>query len=380
METTAPAHLDESQTADVFTPFPSVAYMGVSYLCNMKCDHCYALQQPRSKHLVLDEVKKIIDDLNELFCCTLIFGHGEPFLYKDFFEVLRHAKSRGMNTVIMTNGTRIDESIAERLTQPEYRPYRLYLSLDHYEEERHDRQRHVRGAYRRAINAIKLLRSKGLDARISSTINVSDPRPAEMWINLCDELQVPGISLLTIRNKQVHTKGQVLSYADVVRDLVDWTIKRPDLEIMLHDPLIFRFVDAAKLPKPLYEKLYQENRCTAGTERIAIQPDGTVTTCNLVDGPVLGNIRDKSIIDIWNESPYLKRIQGRHHSPHLLGCEQCRGYNECRGGCPAFSTESENDLVKDARCQSLDTAHGQEGAALAHVGARKIEIAISMEG
>jgi len=344
-----------SVISDYFTPFPSVAYMGVSYLCNMKCDHCYALQQPRSKRLHIDEVKKIIDDLNELFCCTLIFGHGEPFLYKDFFEVLAYAKNCGMNTVIMTNGTKIDESVADRLCLDEYRPYRLYLSLDHYEEDRHDRQRHVPGAYATAIKAIKLLRSKGLDARISSTINVADPRPAEMWIKLCDELGVPGISLLTIRNKEPYTKEQMQHYAGVLRELVDWMERRPDLEIMLHDPLIFRFVDAKSLSSELYEKLYQENKCTAGTERIAIQPDGTVTTCNLVEGPILGNIRDDSIIKIWEDSPYLKRIQGRHSQESLSGCETCQGYNECRGGCPAFSTESEIDLVRDARCEAIDS-------------------------
>lgn len=328
--------------------------MGVSYLCNMKCDHCYALQQPRSKHLKLDEVKKIIDDLSQLFCCTLIFGHGEPFLYKDFFEVLAYAKGHGMNTIVMTNGTRITEEIAQKLTEEQYRPYRLYLSLDHYEEERHDKQRHVPGAYRASINAIKLLRSKGLDARISSTINVADPRPAEMWIKLCDELNVPGVSLLTIRNKKPHTKEEMHAYADVLRDLVNLMQKRPDLEIMLHDPLIFRFVDGTTLPRNLYEKLYQENKCTAGTERIAIQPDGTVTTCNLVDGPILGNVREQSIIDIWENSPYLQRIQGRHVAESLSGCESCQGYNECRGGCPAFSYESENNLERDARCEALD--------------------------
>lgn len=340
--------------SDVFSPFPSVAYLGLSYRCNMKCDHCYALEQSRSKHLTIDEVRRLIDDLDALFCCTLIFGHGEPFLYKGFFEVLAHAKSKGMNTVIMTNGTRITEDVANRLLQPEYRPYRLYVSLDHYEADRHDRQRHVPGAYSAAIAAIRLLRCKGLDARISSTINVADPRPAEMWLRLCDELDVPGISLLTIRNKDSFSPQEVLDYADVLRDLVDLMQARPDLEIMLHDPLIFRFVDEKKLPVDIYEKLYQENKCTAGTERIAIQPDATVTTCNLVDGPVLGNIRERSIVEIWNNSPYLHSIQARHSAPTLSGCEDCRGYNECRGGCPAFSTESENDLVRDARCQSLD--------------------------
>lgn len=349
-----PVDLVDIEFHDNCIPFPSVAYMGVSYLCDMKCDHCYALQQPRSKYLKLDEVKKVIDDLNNLFCCTLIFGHGEPFLYKDFFGVLRHANSHGMNTIIMTNGTRIDDAIAKHLTHPEYRPYRLYVSLDHYEEERHDKQRHVLGAYRAAINAIRLLRSRGLDARISSTINVADPRPAEMWIKLCDELQVSGISLLTIRNKLIYTKAQILTYANVLQGLVDWSIKRPDLEIMLHDPTIFRFVDAKNLPNSLYEKLYRENKCTAGTERIAIQPDGTVTTCNLVSGPILGNIRNESIIDIWNKSPYLKKIQARHVAENLNGCEECRGYDECRGGCPAFSFDSESHLVRDARCQSLD--------------------------
>lgn len=344
---------------DLDTPnssFPSTAYLGLSYLCNMRCAHCYAIEESRSLQLTLGEVTTLLDDLADLFCCSLVFGHGEPFLYKDVFPVLRHAKSLGMNTIIMTNGSRIDDDVVGKLCAEDVAPYRLYLSLDHCEPERHDAQRRVPGAYRMAVDAIRRLRAAGLDARISSTIDVADPRPAQMWIDLCDEIGAPGISLLTIRNKTVYTQPQVQRYAEVLRDLVRLTVERSDLEILLHDPLVFRFVDTHALPPHIYEKLVLENKCTAGTERIAIQPDGTVKTCNLVDGPVLGNIRERSIKEIWSQSEYLARIQARHHAGSLRGCESCRGYLECRGGCPAFSDASEIDLVRDARCDALEGA------------------------
>lgn len=338
---------------DAFPAFPSVGYMGLSYLCNMKCAHCYALEQPRSRHLPFPDVVRIIDDLADLFCCTLVFGHGEPFLYPKFFEVLSHAKARGMNTVIMTNGSRITDEIASRLTDERCRPYRLYVSLDHLDATRHDQRRRVPGAFLDALAAIGRLRAVGLDARIASTIDLDDLQPASMWVDMCDRLGGIGLSLLTIRNKRIYSPASLNAYAALLRDLTALNLTRPDLAIMLHDPLVFRFVDTDGLNAGLLEKIWLENRCTAGSERIAIQPDGTVTTCNLVDGPVLGNVLEMSIRDIWENSPYLARMQARQQSDPVAGCETCHAWQACRGGCPAYSTSSELNLTRDGRCEVL---------------------------
>ncbi len=55
-----------------------------------------------------DAFRKIIRETKELKTETILFIGGEPFLRKDFLDLVSYAKSFGLNTVAVTNGVLIE--------------------------------------------------------------------------------------------------------------------------------------------------------------------------------------------------------------------------------------------------------------------------------
>lgn len=84
--------------------------------CNLKCVHCYANAgcKPADNEIASEQAVKMIDDMAAFGVPTLLFSGGEPLMRKDLFDLGAYAKSRGMRTVISTNGTLIEEKIAEK--------------------------------------------------------------------------------------------------------------------------------------------------------------------------------------------------------------------------------------------------------------------------
>jgi radical SAM protein with 4Fe4S-binding SPASM domain len=79
-------------------------------------------------------------------------------------------------------------------------------------------------------------------------------------------------------------------------------------------------------------------RCDAGTEKIAILPDGSTFPCNLFAGFKefrLGNIFEDGIEQIL-QNPFLEsfRNYGQGNPCKVI---DCRNYSACKGGCPAHN-------------------------------------------
>jgi len=94
-------------------------------------------------------------------------------------------------------------------------------------------------------------------------------------------------------------------------------------------------------------------RCDAGTEKIAILPDGSAFPCNLFAGFKefrLGNIFVDGIEQIM-QNPLLESFRNRNHR-NPCTVTDCRSYSACAGGCPAHSYFFCHTLdIGDPRCR-----------------------------
>jgi radical SAM protein with 4Fe4S-binding SPASM domain len=96
-----------------------------------------------------------------------------------------------------------------------------------------------------------------------------------------------------------------------------------------------------------------EGRCDAGTEKIAILPDGSAFPCNLFAGFKkfrLGSIFADGIEKILR-NPLLESFRNRGAGNACIATD-CRNYSVCTGGCPAHSYFFCHTLhAADPRCQ-----------------------------
>ena len=98
-------------------PVPFVCAYYVDTACNLNCPYCpkngdfkEKVDRFERKERVMStsEAKKAIDRISSLGVSVFTFSGGEPLLRKDIFELSRFAKSRGMTTILYTNGTKIE--------------------------------------------------------------------------------------------------------------------------------------------------------------------------------------------------------------------------------------------------------------------------------
>lgn len=85
--------------------------------CNMGCHFCYAtFADLHQKNLGLTKSKEIISILAESKQFNKInFAGGEPTLVKYLPELVQYAKSLGLSTSIITNGTMIDKEYLSKM-------------------------------------------------------------------------------------------------------------------------------------------------------------------------------------------------------------------------------------------------------------------------
>lgn len=81
---------------------PIIDFRAMTAACPHDCFHCFT--DKGKKTLTIDEIKDVIDQLAKLQTHSVDFiGEGEPTIDKDFFEIVEHTASRGMQPVIFTD-------------------------------------------------------------------------------------------------------------------------------------------------------------------------------------------------------------------------------------------------------------------------------------
>jgi len=104
---------------------PQTVVIDPHHRCNINCLHCW-VHTPSIKHtrefldrkLDYNIYKQMIDDFAELKVDSIIFqGDGEPLLYDKFFDMVKYARSKGIETLFFTNGLLLNKGIAEELVK-----------------------------------------------------------------------------------------------------------------------------------------------------------------------------------------------------------------------------------------------------------------------
>ena len=102
--------------------------------CNFKCKFCYAtFNDIRTKGLLKSEQFRLIDKLAESKMFQKInFAGGEPTLVPHIIELIKHSKSLGFETSIVTNGSKIDFEWVKKVS-----PFLdiLAISVDSFDEK-----------------------------------------------------------------------------------------------------------------------------------------------------------------------------------------------------------------------------------------------------
>ncbi|HLI29909.1 MAG TPA: radical SAM protein [Terriglobia bacterium] len=135
-------------------------------LCNIACSHCFNNSGPNVRtfgFLSLDSVRQELEVALRQGVKEVSFTGGEPFLHPELVRMLRLSLASAPTTVL-TNGTLINDRIADRLADLERESnysFEIRISLDGYTEAMNDAIRGA-GVFRKVMDATRRLSQRGL--------------------------------------------------------------------------------------------------------------------------------------------------------------------------------------------------------------------------
>jgi MoaA/NifB/PqqE/SkfB family radical SAM enzyme len=131
--------------------------------CNLRCEGCWAGAYAQHDELDYERLDRLCSEAKELGIYWMIMSGGEPFMYPRLFDLA--ARHSDMAFMLYTNGTRIDDRVADQIVavgnlSPAF-------SLEGW-EERTDRRRGA-GVFKRVTAAMDRLRERGAVFGVSLT-------------------------------------------------------------------------------------------------------------------------------------------------------------------------------------------------------------------
>ncbi|HEY5463393.1 MAG TPA: radical SAM/SPASM domain-containing protein [Hanamia sp.] len=110
--------------------------------CNLKCPECPSglreFTRPRGM-LKKDFFTQTIDDIYKDVLYLILYFQGEPYLNKNFLEMVSYASSKGLYTATSTNGHFLTDEIAKKTVESGLD--RLIISLDGTTQEVYEQYR-----------------------------------------------------------------------------------------------------------------------------------------------------------------------------------------------------------------------------------------------
>lgn len=283
-------------------------HLGVSYRCNMRCEHCFV--HKNTDRLDAKTMLQTILDLSRKGLFVVYYTFGEPTLSPLWLPLVRQVHKLGLVQILMSNGYMIDDPMAEAIREAGLS--RAMISIDHIIPEEHDKNRGVLGAHRRALTAIKILKEHRIPVGIATTITPHNVDVIPQIYRLAESCGVSSVSFLRERKQgRIEEENFEPYYAFFDGYILQ---KQPSVSVQFHDPALLCRIDAAfhagQIDRNTYEKWAEMNRCHCHST-LAIAPNGDVMRCNLSQH-ILGNICDPHFdLSIFEEG-------GKHE--HLICC------------------------------------------------------------
>lgn len=297
--------------------------------CNLHCIHCKFDHRERNDELTIDEIKGLLPELESAGCIGVNLTGGEFFTRPDIEEMLGVFFDAGLQYGLLTNGTLINDGILDILERNRKKIQMIAVSLYAMDEKVHDSITGEKGSQRRTLNAIRMIKERGLPVRATTILMEQNYMQAGEILRFCNDAGVEyqfgalilptgrgGLNSLKIRLTDEHLRELPIPWEELFNQDVSFphSLFAPDQPIA--------------------------GWCSMGRSGCYIDSTGEVYPCSNFAHSA-GSIRRNSFRDIWQNSPLFKEI--RNYRVRDFECSGCELISECLP-CPALSYLEHGDV------------------------------------
>ncbi len=296
----------------------------------MRCKHCGSeCAEPLADELTTEECLNLCMDLKTMGVDFVTLTGGEPTTRKDWNIIVKRLTSNHITTCIISNGWLVDKATISKIKDSKVRLFAI--SMDGMEET-HDFIR-KKGSFQKDIKTLCEFKQNGLETMVATTINNRNIVELEDMYKCFSAIGLDRWQLQISFPMGNFTKQDSFSFTpDLIGKIVDFAYSKRGGNIKIH------FTDGIGYYNSKQQQLQHGacwTGCTAGKQSVGILQNGDVIGCTSIRNKnmVEGNIRERSIIDIWNSDNSFTWNRKMEKSKLKGICQKCQYGNTCLGGC-----------------------------------------------
>jgi radical SAM protein with 4Fe4S-binding SPASM domain len=341
----------------------------ITDICNLRCHTCgqwgdrgflrtCSLPELKKEEVAPERYIELLRDLYEHGHTPSVYlWGGEPMLYNGSVEIIEEAARLGMAPSIATNGTGLVKH-AERLVSAPM--FVIQISVDGPDEATHNASRPGASSdvnnfrtIRSAIDRIKELKSEKrqrlpLIATLTTINNVNYNRLTEIYDVFKDKADVCVFYLAWWIDEESAARhsadfkerfglepqkhfGWIGNWrppdygvlADQLRRLNDHAAKLSGPSVVIMPPLMDP--DDLRTYYTDHDCRFGFDRCVSIFSAVEINSNGDVSPCRDYHDFVVGNVKEKTITELWNSDPYKKFRKSISERGLMPVCTRCCG-------------------------------------------------------
>jgi len=146
--------------------YPLVLMLEPLFRCNLACAGCGKIDYPDPILNQRLSVAQCLEAVDECGAPIVVVAGGEPLLHREIEEIVQGIIARKKFVYLCTNALLLEKKIDLFKPNP-YFAWTVHLDGD---KEDHDRSVCLDGVYDRAVEALKLAKSKGFRVNINATL------------------------------------------------------------------------------------------------------------------------------------------------------------------------------------------------------------------
>lgn len=269
------------------------------------------------KNKILDSnlFYKILEESRKLNIIHITISGGEPLLHKDFIPFLRKCRELDLSVNVLSNLTLLNDKIIEEMKENPL--LSIQTSIYSMTPVVHDSITQKSGSLELTKSAVLRLINSGIPVQISCPImkqNKNDFVAVKEW----------GES----NNISVLFDYVIFAAYDHSNCNLHHRLSLEKVENAFDSQLSIEYVNSLKGTALEKESLTQEDPiCSICKHYFCISPEGNIYPCVGWQSKIVGNIKNNSIKEIWEDSIELNRLRSIKwkHFPKCISCKN-RGY------------------------------------------------------
>jgi radical SAM protein with 4Fe4S-binding SPASM domain len=323
--------------------------MDITQACTERCRHCY-VPEYNPVFLPYEKICEIVDEFRDMQGMHISLSGGECMMHPDFDRIVRYIRSRDCTVAVLSNLTLCDDAKVALLREADAT---AQVSLYSMNPEVHDEVTRLKGSWKRTMEAIVRLRAADIPLRISCPCMQINYHDYPAVIRFAESLKI-----------SAQTDFIIIAKADGDTSNLCNRLTIPQTRELLQDvilktiPVQSEYFSLEKKEHMMTAEQWKASKiCGAGIDSMCLNACGDYYPCPGFAGMPLGNCYEKSLREVWLNSPAIQKLRAVRGAS-FPKCAECKDRDYCSiCMCRNFNETGDMFKVADHFCQVAAVNH-----------------------